>query len=90
MTNANSSSWLAQSWKAVLGFFVPGLTLLVAGWLDGSLNNDHLTMRELLTALVTAVVTSLAVWLKRNGASTDPTTSTPMPFAATPPPTGAR
>jgi hypothetical protein len=63
------------AWKAVVAFLAPGLLLL----LEPVVRGDTLTGDTLTRALIVAGATSLAVWLKRNGASADPATSTPGP-----------
>jgi hypothetical protein len=66
-----------QAAKAVVAFFLPGISLLVAAWQNGSLSGANITHREVVQTLITAVVTSVGVYVTRNAASTDPTTSTP-------------
>lgn len=64
-----------EAWKAVVAFFAPGAVLvteqlLVDGLVDGE------TLRR---SLVAGALTSLLVYLKRNGTSPALDTSTPQP-----------
>jgi hypothetical protein len=62
-----------QYWKAILAFLAPGVILLGEGVLS-----ENLTGNEVRRALLTAVVTSVIVYAKKNGKSADETTSTPQ------------
>jgi hypothetical protein len=65
---------IRQAWKAVVAFLLPGLSILLAH----ALTDEPWTQRVFVVALLTAVVTSGAVYRVRNGADPDPTTSTPQ------------
>lgn len=66
--------------KALAGFLVPALVVLVAALLDDSHGGSEVTNVEWLQALIAALTTSGVVYTVRNGRSPDPTTSTPGPF----------
>lgn len=65
---------IATAWKAVVAFLAPGLLLLLEPLLLG---DQELQGYDVRRALIVAAVTSAVVYLKRNGVSSDPTTSTP-------------
>lgn len=67
---------LSQAWKAIVAFFAPGLLLLLEPLL---LDNNELSGEDWRRALIVAAVTSTLVYLKSNGYSRDPSTSTPGP-----------
>lgn len=65
---------LAEAWKAIVAFFTPGLLLL-----GEQVMISEVTPEGLARTLIVAMATSLVVYLKRNGASPSPSTSTPQP-----------
>jgi hypothetical protein len=63
-----------QAWKAVVAFFAPGAALVTERLLtDGAVDAETLHR-----SLVAGALTSLLVYLKRNGASPALDTSTPQ------------
>lgn len=63
-----------QAWKAVVAFFAPGAALVTEQLLvDGQVDAE--TLRR---SLIAGTLTSLLVYLKRNGASPALDTSTPQ------------
>jgi hypothetical protein len=65
---------IAEAWKAVVAFLLPGLSILLAH----ALTDEPFSQRVFVVALLTAVVTSGAVYGVKNAASVDPDTSTPQ------------
>lgn len=66
-----------QARKAVAALLVPALVVIIAALLDGSDGGSRVTTSEWLTALVASLTASGTVYAVRNGADSDPTTSTP-------------
>ncbi len=57
---------LAQYWKAILGFIVPGVVTLGSAITDGSDGGSRITATEWVTALIACVLTAGAVAAKAN------------------------
>lgn len=57
---------LAQYWKAILGFVVPGAVIIGSSVLEGSDGGTAITGSEWVTAAVACVVTAGAVAAKGN------------------------
>jgi hypothetical protein len=71
------TSKIDQARKAVAALLVPALVVLIAALTDGSDAGSEISTGEWLTALVAALTSSATVYAVRNGASADPTQSTP-------------
>lgn len=57
---------LAQYWKAILGFVVPGVVTLGSAITDGSDGGSSITGTEWVTAAIACVLTAGAVYSKAN------------------------
>ncbi len=57
---------IAPYWKAVMGFFAPAATIIVASVLETSDGGTRITSSEWITALATSVITAGAVYAKGN------------------------
>lgn len=54
-------------WKAVVGFIAPGAVLIGAAVLETSQGGTVITQAEWVTAVAACVITSTAVFAKKNG-----------------------
>lgn len=66
---------ITEAWKAVLAFLGPGLVLIG----EQVLFDGTVTWETVKRSLVAGLATSLLVYVKRNAASPNPSTSTPGP-----------
>jgi hypothetical protein len=57
---------LSQYWKAVVGFIVPGATMIGVAVQDSSVGGSSITTAEWVTAIVACVVTSGGVAAVKN------------------------
>lgn len=53
-------------WKAVVGFLAPGAVVLTSAVTDPSAGGERITQGEWVTAACAAIITSAAVYTKRN------------------------
>lgn len=69
---------LAQYWKGILGFITPGVVAFGVAVTEGSDGGTDVTQTEWVGIVVAMLLTGGLVAAKRNGPSSDPTTSTPQ------------